>query len=723
MCVISRTMKCLARVVVMALLSGVLILGSSLPAAALSNSSLEMMNLNGINYYNPEGGDNCVDTSQGANVMIIGDEIIFEAKSKIEELLPDVQIYAQMGKAFGEPSDTARNPDGTSVAEKKSASGGSAAGGTTSNGGSPAADGNPVSSGGGSASSSGTGAQPAANEQPITAQGAQSAGSGQAVSGSGTASTQPTVDPNPTAISILKGLAAQDAIPDKVVIALGWEVAPTTKTVINSIVKLAGKKTDVFFVTNYSTDKSQQKIYKKDNKLYKTAAKKSNVSVIDWAKEAKVDTAKYLVNQIYPTDEGQKLLADMISGAVGGASGMSAGVSGDFTNYAGDKVLSKSAIAQLKKNIPIYQEAIKNTGADKKGFTWQILATIHYRESSLGWRNPSNGQGIWQLYDLYKKGTRFPPGKVGRAEFLRQTELALKGELFGKAKGLDLTKDDDVKRFFFKYNGTAKKYVEKAKNMGYSDKEAQNGEGSPYVMNGFDAKRDPFHPKTMSAKWRGGFCGDHKWCPNWVSKQYGSYTLLKAMGGGGAYSMTTSCESDEGSLKIWGDVTGGLNESQTKALLKKYQKWMKSDKNCSRVGVCESHKLGRGENCVDFVKFFIAMFTTVGKIGRTGNGNQVVGTLTSTYKSKGFKDCGKSPKVWAIFSHHQGTNGWGHTGVIMGMDEKYVYIGQSSYSHGTGWALKRIKKPISEYTGHGYTYACTDSIVEPEKIQKFLNTN
>lgn len=74
--------------------------------------------------------------------------------------------------------------------------------------------------------------------------------------------------------------------------------------------------------------------------------------------------------------------------------------------------------------------------------------------------------------------------------------------ILGKAGGKNLSVADNVKYTFFAYNGRSPLYVTQAKNLGFSQTQADNGEGSPYVMNRADAKRDPtVEPAKSNNTW------------------------------------------------------------------------------------------------------------------------------------------------------------------------------------------------------------------------------
>ena len=61
--------------------------------------------------------------------------------------------------------------------------------------------------------------------------------------------------------------------------------------------------------------------------------------------------------------------------------------------YDGNEIISKSDLEKISANRQFYERS-----AARYGFPWQLLATIHYRETSLRRYNPTNGQGIYQLY-------------------------------------------------------------------------------------------------------------------------------------------------------------------------------------------------------------------------------------------------------------------------------------------------------------------------------------
>ncbi len=64
--------------------------------------------------------------------------------------------------------------------------------------------------------------------------------------------------------------------------------------------------------------------------------------------------------------------------------------------YDGSEIISKSDLDKINANRPVYEKS-----AARYGFPWQLIATLHYRETSLRRYNPTNGQGIYQLYSYW----------------------------------------------------------------------------------------------------------------------------------------------------------------------------------------------------------------------------------------------------------------------------------------------------------------------------------
>ena len=218
-----------------------------------------------------------------------------------------------------------------------------------------------------------------------------------------------------------------------------------------------------------------------------------------------------------------------------GSGGLTAGSN---VNYAGEQVWSDVDLAAIAENQPFYEEA-----AEQYDFPWQVLAVLHNMETSLRRYNPSNGQGVYQLYTYTgggKNANRFEPASsISEEEFRRQTILT--AGLISNMVG-DLNDPDNVKRLFFEYNGTARVYKQKALDMGFSQEEADNGEGSIYVMNRYDAQRDPASSE-MSPHWPGRYTGDGVYTAGSTTLVFGAFVLYEALAGS-----SSTCNSGGGTI-------------------------------------------------------------------------------------------------------------------------------------------------------------------------------
>lgn len=156
-------------------------------------------------------------------------------------------------------------------------------------------------------------------------------------------------------------------------------------------------------------------------------------------------------------------------------------------DYRGLNILTDSQLTLLNANKKFYQNA-----ATTYGIPWQMIAAIHYREYKLLKAGPSNGHGPYQI-----SSQSYPVGNYTDAQFQDATNKAAK---FIKEKlgGKSCSSTDNIKYGFFAYNGIASPYKTQAKNLGFSDAQAGNGEGSPYVMNRYDKMRDPTVEPTKS---------------------------------------------------------------------------------------------------------------------------------------------------------------------------------------------------------------------------------
>ena len=157
------------------------------------------------------------------------------------------------------------------------------------------------------------------------------------------------------------------------------------------------------------------------------------------------------------------------------------------TDYRGCQILTADQLQLLNYNKPFYQRA-----ANTYGIPWKMLAAIHYREYGLRREGPSNKNGPYQIW-----GSNYPVGYLTDVQFQQATNDAA-SFIVSKAGGRDLCLHDNVKYTFFAYNGIASGYKTQALNLGFTQGQANIGEGSPYVMNRADWRRDPTVEPTKS---------------------------------------------------------------------------------------------------------------------------------------------------------------------------------------------------------------------------------
>lgn len=330
---------------------------------------------------------------------------------------------------------------------------------------------------------------------------------------------------NPTGLALLEKITAKNELRPYLVFALGTNGGVEEKY-IEKLINLAGANTKIILTTIYTAARD----YNSTNEVIKKAAEKyNNISVADWAAVAKSEYYKDDSSGVHPFghyDEWVDLIYEALP-QVGNSGSSSTSITvADNKLYNGEPVIAESLMEKVKENQPFYEEAAK-----KHGFPWQIIAVLHINETGATRYNPSNGQGVYQLYSYTDGGTNsnaFPAAEsISDAEFARQTEIVADLIETSYGKGLDLNTEGGVKRFFFQYNGTAQVYIAQARDLGFTEEEANWGEGSPYVMNMADEKRDP----TKNSNWKqiiydGGSAVNHP-----ANTSAGAYLMYAVLGG------------------------------------------------------------------------------------------------------------------------------------------------------------------------------------------------
>jgi hypothetical protein len=223
-----------------------------------------------------------------------------------------------------------------------------------------------------------------------------------------------------------------------------------------------------------------------------------------------------------------------VNGSIGNSCSSTSMSLGDNTNYAGAEVWSEAEMTAIEANRPFYETAVAGTT-----IPWQILATIHSLEHSLLRSNPSDGNlsgdgsdGAFQIISSSNHANHSDYSFVGPLsdeQFQRQAIDAV-GEIMHRNIG-DLTDPNNIKKLFFAYNGMAGVYKQQALNLGFSQEEADVGEGSPYVMNRFDAQRDPTVEPTRSNGTWGQIKRDYGPIEYPANNMFGAYVLYTALGG------------------------------------------------------------------------------------------------------------------------------------------------------------------------------------------------
>ena len=193
-------------------------------------------------------------------------------------------------------------------------------------------------------------------------------------------------------------------------------------------------------------------------------------------------------------------------------------VIGNNTDYRGLQILSNSQLNLLNYNKKFYQNA-----ANCYGIPWKLLAAIHYREYGLKREGPNNGNGPYQIW-----GKSYPIGTLSDSQFQNATNDAAK-YIVSKANGRNLSIEDNVKYTLFAYNGLSNLYKTQALNLGFSQAKANIGEGSPYVMNRADCRRDPTVEPTRSNRTWGQIKSDGGSISYPANSDYGAFVVYSAI--------------------------------------------------------------------------------------------------------------------------------------------------------------------------------------------------
>lgn len=361
--------------------------------------------------------------------------------------------------------------------------------------------------------------------------------------------------------------------------------------------------------------------------------------------------------------------------------GCSAESAGENKDYKGNQILNDTQLAAVQANKPFYENSAK-----KYDLPWQMLAVIHYRESGLRRANPgANYEGYKDgVYQIYKSGLtyNYTPGPITDEDFQAQTDRAAQfireqkiPANYKQNRNVTATSSGDaIKDTFLSYNGGRQTYAPQAASLGY-DPSTQAFEGSHYVMNRADEKRDP----SVNPNWKQAFGGVLK--PASPNSPYGAFVVYTALGGAG------------GDCSINGAVAeGGLTLEQAKAFMMRYGENVNGFSKKQSAGLWNMCN-GGGSNCVTFSYFFNHTFTDLPAATNDGNGVAIVGSLVGKGASGG-----TTPKVFATFSWNN------HTGIVLGIHGDDIIVGHASCSN------KGIGKGNGTYAGGGSGFVMTGKL-------------
>ena len=203
---------------------------------------------------------------------------------------------------------------------------------------------------------------------------------------------------------------------------------------------------------------------------------------------------------------------------------------GDNKDYEGNQILKDDELEKVKRYQPVYQKV-----ASKHGMPWQIFAAIHYRESSLKHGSTINSEGECEGPYGISPGENWLCGNEYDDEKFEKVTERLATDLEEKLRnkgGGDWNDPNVVMEVLFRYNGMAGVYIRQGRSLGFDEAGARRGEGSPYVANMLDEKRDP----TKNGSNWGQIKHDYRSIEYPANKDYGAFVVYLGLGGGSGSS-------------------------------------------------------------------------------------------------------------------------------------------------------------------------------------------
>jgi hypothetical protein len=308
-------------------------------------------------------------------------------------------------------------------------------------------------------------------------------------------------------------------------------------------------------------------------------------------------------------------------------------------DYAGSPILDQGQLTAIAQYKSIYEQA-----ANQANIPWQMLAAIHYREDSLKLVNPGDGNGVYQI-----TSTSYPAGPIDDQQFLAESIQAaafvrsILTDNYSADQTLTTSATDSntIKDTFFSYNGRAQAYVNQAAQNGF-DPNTQGFEGSSYVMNKADAKRDAAALSPNETTW--GWLPDGKTMtyPSMGStdEQYGAFVIYADLAG---VSPGQSCDGATG-------VTGPLQQKVVQIAQQQLQAWNSGQQDYTKYGG------GTGE---DWCAIFVSWVYNQAGYPLTTGGNWLVAWVPEfvpTSIQQQDKEVGTSIEASGRFVWHDETN-------------------------------------------------------------------
>lgn len=360
-------------------------------------------------------------------------------------------------------------------------------------------------------------------------------------------------------------------------------------------------------------------------------------------------------------------------------------------DYLGKDILTTAQLKAVSENKPFYKKA-----ADTSGIPWELLAAIHYRETGFKRYGPSNGGGPYQI----SEGGYPVKDAYTDAEFQDATDKAA-AFILAKSEGKNLSEVNNVKYTIFAYNGTSTLYKDQAKALGFSDAEANNGEGSPYVMNRADTRRDS--TITTGANRWGQIKSDGGSLEYPANSDYGAFVVYASLA---QIHLEGGCN---GSL-----VKGGMTKEQADAFMEIYK--TSSDSVSFVRGAGLDNPGGPLANCTSFSSYFVNKYTTLSY--NSGNGGNVVQYMVNGSwfgpANEGLQ-MGTEPQPYAIFSTFNSGDDAGHTGVVLGVypEQDQIIIGEAAWGRSMDWVQARVYS-LAKWSDGSVTYAYAADFLKDE---------